>query len=206
MLAFPTIVPLVADKADISLPGELRAHPSFRIRVDARNFQVVHSDDTEPVLDLLSHLYAHRASSLWKIPDHAAWFKEAAASAFQEIKSSSPKKTHPLRERFDNMFVRDRLHNAALFTSICRHATLLPDVNAARRLMAFIPDDIMPVEMMACDPMPPPTSMSFYNSDFFADTDDFFAPTGQGVEEVMDVPVPLLRVSTEFLVSCWLIH
>lgn len=29
--AFPSIVPLLADKADISLPGEVRSDPAFKI-------------------------------------------------------------------------------------------------------------------------------------------------------------------------------
>lgn len=32
---FPSIVPLIADKADVVLPGELRGHPAFRIHVDS---------------------------------------------------------------------------------------------------------------------------------------------------------------------------
>lgn len=195
MVAFPTIVPIVADKADIVLPGDLRAHPSFRIRVEAENYQVVHSDDSEPVLDMLSHLYAHRSHSLWKLQGHVAWFKEVAARAFQEIKDSPSSKIHPLRKRFNDMFARDRLNKATLFTSVCRHVTLLPDTNAARRLMAFIPMALLPTEMMACDPMPPPTSLSKYNADFFVDTDDFFAPTQTREEETMQVPVHILRVS-----------
>ena len=33
--AFPSVVPILADKADISLPGPIRAHQSFRIHTDA---------------------------------------------------------------------------------------------------------------------------------------------------------------------------
>ncbi len=33
---FPSVVPLLADKAEISLSGEIRSHPSFRIQTDRR--------------------------------------------------------------------------------------------------------------------------------------------------------------------------
>jgi hypothetical protein len=35
ILAFPEVVPLLADKADISLSSELRGHKAFRIHTDA---------------------------------------------------------------------------------------------------------------------------------------------------------------------------
>ncbi len=34
--AFPSVVPLLADKADISLSSEVRSHQAFRIHTDAR--------------------------------------------------------------------------------------------------------------------------------------------------------------------------
>ena len=33
---FPSVVPLLADKADISQSGEVRSHPAFKIQVDNR--------------------------------------------------------------------------------------------------------------------------------------------------------------------------
>ena len=36
IFAFPTVVPLLADKIDVVLPGALRGHPDFRVHVDAR--------------------------------------------------------------------------------------------------------------------------------------------------------------------------
>ena len=36
MTAFPSVVPLLADKADITLPGAIRGHQAFRIHTDAR--------------------------------------------------------------------------------------------------------------------------------------------------------------------------
>ena len=195
MVAFPNIVPLVADKADISLPGDLRAHPSFRVRVDAQDHQVVHSTDSESVLDLLSHLYAHRCSSLWKIPKHATWFKEVAISAFEHIKNTQTPKSHPLHERFADMFSRDRLQNAALYTSICRHAMLLPDQNASRRLIAFMPTELVRAESLSCDPVPPPTALNKYDADFFADTDDFFDPNRARNPRDTNIPVQVLQVS-----------
>lgn len=34
--SFPSVVPLLADKIDIFIPGDIRGHPSFRVHVDAR--------------------------------------------------------------------------------------------------------------------------------------------------------------------------
>ena len=36
ILAFPSIVPVLADKADISLPASARGHSAFRVYPDAR--------------------------------------------------------------------------------------------------------------------------------------------------------------------------
>ena len=36
VLTFPSVVPLLADKADISLSGAVRGHKAFRIHTDAR--------------------------------------------------------------------------------------------------------------------------------------------------------------------------
>ena len=36
ILTFPSIVPVLADKADISLPASVRGHSAFRVYPDAR--------------------------------------------------------------------------------------------------------------------------------------------------------------------------
>jgi hypothetical protein len=50
IVAFPSVVPLLADKADISLPGEVRSHTAFRIQADPRYGAVDHA--SRPGIDI----------------------------------------------------------------------------------------------------------------------------------------------------------
>ena len=46
---FPSVVPLLADKADIKLSGEVRSNPIFRIHPDARYHQFTNRAHGEPL-------------------------------------------------------------------------------------------------------------------------------------------------------------
>ncbi|KAJ6615494.1 transcriptional repressor TCF25-domain-containing protein [Mycena sp. CBHHK59/15] len=64
--SFPSVVLLLSDKLDVSLPNSIRSHRDFKIETDANNLPA-----PEATLHLLSHLYAQRSFPLWK--DEAAW-------------------------------------------------------------------------------------------------------------------------------------
>ena len=193
ILAFPSVVPLLADKADIVLPGDLRGHPAFRVLSDSRYYTPHFScqcflifcsslDEHDSVMHLLSHLYAFRSSSLWKTASNASWLKEVSVSAFAEIKKGRNMEEHPLRQRFTLMLSSKRLDNKgagtssqpSLSLSIFRHAYLLSDVNAARRLTSFVPKEILHTATLSCDPLPPTTLVSKYDKTYFSGTDDIF--------------------------------
>ncbi|KAH8115679.1 DUF654-domain-containing protein [Phellopilus nigrolimitatus] len=179
ILAFPSVVPLLADKIDIFLPGELRGHSAFRVHVDASSLS-----GHDSLIHLLSHLYAHRSSPLWKIPENASWFKETAISVFEAYRAN--KKLHPLRERLVKQFgnkideytggaaAQDLIHSD-LARSIYRHTGLLADANAARRLTAFFPRELLHAPSLSCDPLPPLTAVSAYDDQFFSGCEDIFA-------------------------------
>ncbi|KAI5117523.1 hypothetical protein M0805_009531 [Coniferiporia weirii] len=180
--AFPCVVPLLADKVDISLPGELRGHPSFRVHVDASSLS-----GCDPLIHLLAHLYAHRSSSLWKPPENASWLKEMAISVFQKPRADD--NPHPWRLRIERQFrmrvrtmdehgpdvVVTYLLHSDLAKSIYRHAISLADANTARRLTAFFPPKLLNAPSLSCDPLPPNTAVSTYDDEFFADCEDIFA-------------------------------
>ncbi|EJD00754.1 DUF654-domain-containing protein [Fomitiporia mediterranea MF3/22] len=177
ILSFPAVVPLLADKIDVYLPGELRGHSDFRVHVDSSSLT-----QYEPLIHLLSHLYAHRSFSLWKASDKAEWLKETALSVFN---SYDLKKPNALYERFCKQFkvgndsrsapTPQDLYRSDLARSIFRHVGALADANTTRRLTAFFPRDILDAPALSCDPLPPHTAVSHYNDEFFADCEDVFA-------------------------------
>ncbi|KLO13821.1 DUF654-domain-containing protein [Schizopora paradoxa] len=166
ILAFPSVVPLVADKTDISLPGEVRGHPAFAVQVDASQLS-----DHEAILHLLSHLYAYRSSSLWKIPEHASWLKESVKDVLPSIGQAGSQK---YSKRFVTQFQSTK--SSAVKRSICRHAFLLSDANTSRRLTSFFPPSILRGSAhLSCDPLPPETAISRYDDVFFEGSEDIFA-------------------------------
>lgn len=138
----------------------------------------------DPLIHLLSHLYAHRSAPLWKVSDRATWFKDVALSTFRSLAPLA--KPHSLRERFDKQFTYSSLHkdirtpeyallHSELSRSIYRHAATLADASAARRLAAFFPREVSEQTSLSCDPLPPVTNRSLYNEEFFSGSDDIFA-------------------------------
>ncbi|KAF8436005.1 transcriptional repressor TCF25-domain-containing protein [Boletus edulis BED1] len=165
ILAFPVIVPLLADKCEISLSAEVRGHKAFRIHTDG-----IGLSPEEGILHLLAHLYAQRSSPLWKSSGHASWLSSTSNTLLSTL---STQRTHPVRERSLRTFSSRNLRH-----SIYRHVFVLEQTHAQpqnRVLTAFIPSDITQGRHLACDPLPPPSAISTYDAAFFAGSEDPFA-------------------------------
>ncbi|KAI9059027.1 DUF654-domain-containing protein [Trametes sanguinea] len=156
---FPPVVPLLADKADISLSAEIRSHPAFRIHPDASMLL----SDSHAIFHLLSHLYAQRASSLWKPATRASWFAETVSAVFNTLPTVPPAPPKLFFMRFET---------PALSWSVYRH--VLVNESTCRSLFPFVPRQILDSRQVACDPLPPSTRVSEYDPEFF-----------RGVEEVL---------------------
>ncbi|KAI6129363.1 transcriptional repressor TCF25-domain-containing protein [Pisolithus croceorrhizus] len=166
--AYPSVVPLLADKCEIFLSADIRSHKEFRIRTDN-----VGLSRTESVLHLLSHIYAIRSASLWKLPDLSSWLASTTAALLPHLSSS---RAHPVRDRFLRIFNSDHL-----CYSVYRHIIVLQQTHAQeqyRILTAFIPRGVLASHEYACDPLPPPTARSSYDAKFFEGAEDLTSPRG----------------------------
>ncbi|TFK79628.1 DUF654-domain-containing protein [Polyporus arcularius HHB13444] len=157
---FPSVVPLLADKAEITLSGEIRSHPSFRIQTD-RSMLVA---DSHAILHLLSHLYASRAHSLWKPAARASWFAKTVSSIYNTLPTSSPAPPRTFSARFDA---------PSLSYSIYRH--ILVNESATRSLFPFLPRSVLDARQIACDPLPPLTRANEYDGEFFKGVEELLA-------------------------------
>ncbi|RDB20291.1 Transcription factor 25 [Hypsizygus marmoreus] len=193
--SFPSVVPLLADKIDVTLPAALRAHRDFKIETDASSLSSHIS-----ALHLLSHMYAQHSFGTWKEADNSAWFAATVASTFASLPSSLP--STPSRQAFLSLFKS----NTSLQYSIYRHVTVLETTH--RRLFSFIPRQILQdAKSLACDPLPPPTAVSRYDDEYFSGTEELVtlrARTRQ--ERAMDdralaqmIPDPAVRAQMEAL-------
>ncbi|KAG9309798.1 transcriptional repressor TCF25-domain-containing protein [Chiua virens] len=165
IITFPSVVPLLADKCEISLSAEVRGHKAFRICTDR-----IGLSPEESILHLLSHLYVQRSSPLWKSSGHASWLSSTTNAVFPTL---STQRTHPIRDRFLRTFSSLNLRQ-----SIYRHVFVLEQTHAQpqnRALTAFIPPDITQGRHLACDPLPPHSAVSTYDATFFAGAEDPFA-------------------------------
>ena len=45
-----------------------------------------------------------------------------------------------------------------------------------RRLFSFIPSQVLGVKSLACDPLPPRTTVNQYDQEFFNGVDDLYSP------------------------------
>ncbi|KAL0948961.1 hypothetical protein HGRIS_009064 [Hohenbuehelia grisea] len=186
--SFPSVVPLLADKLDVQLPGEIRGHRSFRIETDATSLS-----DELGVLHLLSHLYVQRSFALWKNSDISSWFASTVKDEFSSLPSGDLPHTD-LSVRFNGYF-----SNIQLRYSIYRHVMVLE--SSYRRLFSFIPRHVLSAKSLACDPLPPLTAATEYNDDFFRGADDVFSMRNRTRQErAADdrrlerlIPDPLMR-------------
>ncbi|KAJ7661483.1 transcriptional repressor TCF25-domain-containing protein [Mycena polygramma] len=154
--AFPSVVPLLADKLDASLPNSIRSHRDFKIETDGNNLRA-----PEATLHLLSHLYAQRSSPLWK--EEASWFASTVSAEFTTLPSSLP--VSHRRQDFLSLYA-----NVNLRYSVYRHVMVLE--STLRRLFSYIPPEVLAVKALQCDPLPPPTAITSYDDAFFEGTAD----------------------------------
>ncbi|KAF8878008.1 transcriptional repressor TCF25-domain-containing protein [Gymnopilus junonius] len=157
---FPSIVPLLADKLDVPIPANVRAHKDFKIMTDR-----YYLSDSMGILHILSHLYVQRSSPIWK--DHSAWFSSTITSAFPStLPSTLP--TTGRRKSFLNQY-----ENPHLRYSVYRHIMVLE--TSYRHLFSFIPKQVLEAKSLACDPLPPLTKISEYDDEFFKSVEDAFS-------------------------------
>ncbi|PCH41718.1 DUF654-domain-containing protein [Wolfiporia cocos MD-104 SS10] len=184
IIAFPSVVPLLADKADITLSAATRGHSAFHIYTDAHSLT-----QADAILHLLSHLYAMRSSSLWKPPVYASWFAKAVEATLPLLSSSTQSSSSKLG--FSALFSQP---NAAY--SVYRHVVV--NETTCRRLFAFIPRRVTDTKHLACDPLPPLTRINEYDPQFFEGAEDglMVHPRGGRANERMLerlVPDPVFR-------------
>ncbi|KAJ8462854.1 hypothetical protein ONZ51_g10636 [Trametes cubensis] len=160
ILNYPPVVPILADKADISLSGDIRSHPAFRIHPDASMLL----SDSHAIFHLLSHLYAQRAAALWKPAARASWFAQTVASVYNTLPTVPPAPPKLFFNRFEH---------PALAWSIYRH--VLVNESTCRSLFPFVPRQLLDARHLACDPLPPSTRVSEYDSEFFRGAEDVLA-------------------------------
>jgi len=80
---------------------------------------------------------------------------------------SSSKSTAPSPSLFHSLYSRPDLAY-----SVYRHVVVLESVTRAGRLFGFLPPNILTSKQLACDPVPPPTSISEYDPAFFEGAED----------------------------------
>ncbi|KAF8271682.1 transcriptional repressor TCF25-domain-containing protein [Lactarius quietus] len=164
VLDFPSIVPLLADKAEIALSAEVRSQPAFRIYTRPDGGLV-----GESLLHLLSLIYVQRSHALWKDPSRSSWFAETVTELVR-TGQLPPKVTST------NGFVRIRSlvrRDGNFELSVYRHVVVLGP--SAQTFLHFIPAHVIDGNNLACDPLPPPSSQSRYDDDFFRGAEDAFA-------------------------------
>ncbi|KZT51827.1 DUF654-domain-containing protein [Calocera cornea HHB12733] len=143
---FPMVVPVLADKAGITLSSEVRAHRAFQI-------QVGYYSDNSSTLHLLAHLYAQRSNSLWKNAPYNTWFASTVPTCLVNLDK-------PYHAR-----VMAEVHMKKRPTPmwICRHI-VVADLNS---LFSFLPPAVTRDIGMGYDPLPPATSVSTYDDAYF---------------------------------------
>lgn len=169
---FPTVVPLLSNKAGVELPSKIAGHPMFQLESRFSS-----SKDTLP--DLLTHIYVLRSESLWKEPGFGEWLRSTAMSLFDvliaDFDLGKKRKTQP----------GVASHNTR--QGIYRHILVsdVPDT-VRQQLIAYLPPSITgsSEQMDAFDPVPP-TSSSLPSSASEVDVevesvtrynDEYFAP------------------------------
>ncbi|KAK0455688.1 transcriptional repressor TCF25-domain-containing protein [Desarmillaria tabescens] len=153
--SFPSVVPVLADKLEVSLSASIRGHRDFRIETDGSSLK-------EPVaiLHLLSHLYVQRSLPVWK--DHAEWFNETVTTYFSKTPLPSSLPITNERKIFSELFSHTNLQYTAY-----RHVMVLE----YRNLFRYIPREILARKSLDCDPLPPPTAVTNYDEAFFEGVD-----------------------------------
>ena len=166
ILSYPQILRLLCDKLSFSLPQHLLTQHEFSIRTDRGGLSEV-----ECTIHLLSHLYVQRASTLWK--DHSSWLSDTASS----LSSSKEWGNTSTRKRFENTS-----HMGPEFReSINRHLTIIQSTPPStslnvQRLLSFVFSSTL-ATVNSYDPLPPFTTKTLYNDEFFEGVSDFLSGT-----------------------------
>ncbi|KNZ76229.1 Transcription factor 25 [Termitomyces sp. J132] len=179
--SFPEVVPLLADKLEVALPGYIRSHESFRVNTDAGTLPPSHA-----ALHALAHMYTAHSSAPWKDPSYSflpSWFLSLTTSLFptpSSLPSSSSLPSTPRRTALLSL-----LSNMEVQRMLVRHVMVLEGTH--RRLLSFLPKDILMGGQggaggagLACDPVPPGTGVSRYDDVYFEGVEDAFAWSGRG--------------------------
>lgn len=207
ILEFPSVVPLLADKAEITLSAEARSQPAFRIfthhglAISSYAFPFfsdssANSNDLaeESLLHLLSHIYVQRSHALWKDPAISSWFAETVTELVR-TGQLAPKATAATGfSRLQSLVG----HGGNYDISVYRHVVVLG--SSAQRLLPFIPAHVINNNNLACDPLPPPTCKSQYDDKFFRGAEDalgtsFRRRSAAQTQRLLEgiVPHPVLR-------------
>lgn len=157
ILTFPSVVPVVADKAGILLSPEVRGLPSMRIEPGW-----IPSDPAASTVHLLSHLYAHRSVSIWKQPTHVEWMQKTISKIPLSQLGGGAKPT--------TMKPRSLLSGSLAFFAhgptldLFRHVIITEN----RSLIGFFsPSMVNHTTMHAYDPVPPASSVTNYDDEYF---------------------------------------
>lgn len=123
------------------------------------------SKPSDVILHLLSHLYAQRSFSLWKPKQRAEWFAKTVIAVTPSL-SQKPTTTQESKSSPSLALFHDLYSTPSLASSIYRHVMVLESVSRAGRLFGFLPSHVTGARQLACDPLPPPTRVSQYDSEF----------------------------------------
>ena len=123
----------------------------------------------ESILHLLSRIYVQRSHALWKDPIRSSWFAEVVTELVR-TGQLPPKATATAGFTRLQALV---CSSGDFEMSIYRHVVVLG--SSAQSLLPFIPTHIINNNRLACDPLPPSTSKSQYNEEFFRGAEDAFA-------------------------------
>ncbi|KAG5724562.1 Transcription factor 25 [Termitomyces sp. T112] len=176
--SFPEVVPLLADKLEVALPGYIRSHESFRVNTDAGTLPPSHA-----ALHALAHMYTAHSSAPWKDPSYSflpSWFLSSTTSLFPtpaSLPSSSSLPSTPRRTAL--LFL---LSDTKVQRMLVRHVMVLEGTH--RR---FLPKDILMGGQggaggagLACDPVPLGTGVNRYDDVYFEGVEDAFAWSERG--------------------------
>lgn len=121
---------------------------------------------TDPLcaIHLLSHIYASRSEALWKEAPIQAWFEQGVSTNLPDMHQPDAMASREdvlrliqtPRDPFDEQI------NIPLF--ICRHVLC----SESTSFVGFLPSVITSRSFNAYDPVPPLTSTSSYNNEYFA--------------------------------------
>lgn len=137
-------------------------------------------------LHLLCHLYAQRSAPVWKDDKRAKWLSTIADQIFPKANWNQPR-----RNRFLDYYKPiDRR------VATYRHIMILE--TSYRRLFSFIPKEVLDAKQLACDPLPPKTSINLYDGEFFKGAEDAFAirpRSGRDAHRMLErlIPDPIFR-------------